>query len=59
MGQEQDMFQAELDASKIARTLLSLLEGQSFVTWALNDTHSSHFDIEFFINNIKIKQLNL
>ncbi|MDP5799756.1 TetR/AcrR family transcriptional regulator [Pseudomonas aeruginosa] len=56
IGQKQGEFRPELDGSKIARTLLNLLEGGSFVAWALDDKSNSNFGFEFFMNNIVVKK---
>lgn len=56
IGQKQGEFRPELDESQTARTLLNLLEGGSFVAWALHDKSNTNFGLELFMNSIMVKK---
>ncbi|THF25799.1 TetR/AcrR family transcriptional regulator [Pseudomonas atacamensis] len=52
LGQSQGDINPALDVKEVARTLLGLLEGGSFVSWALKDKPKSSFGLELFIKGI-------
>ncbi|WP_081666571.1 TetR/AcrR family transcriptional regulator [Rhodanobacter sp. OR444] len=56
IGQRRGEFRPDLDKSKTARILLNLLEGGSFVAWALDDKSNANFGFELFLNGIMVKK---
>jgi len=52
IGQSQKVIKEDLNPKEISRAILSLLEGSSFVSWALNDNVVDQSGFDLILNNI-------
>ena len=53
-GQGESVIKADLNPKEISRAILSLLEGSSFVSWALNDNVVDQSGFDFILQKIII-----
>lgn len=53
LGQDQKVIKTALNVREVSRVLLSLLEGSSFVSWAMNDKVGENSGFELILQSIK------
>lgn len=53
-GQIEDLIRNDLDPKEIARALLNILEGESFVSWAMNDRIGSQSGFSLMLESIVV-----
>ena len=53
-GQAEKILKADFNPKEISRAILSLLEGSSFVSWALNDNVVDQSGFDFILQKIII-----
>ncbi|MNF00407.1 hypothetical protein D3C80_1992340 [compost metagenome] len=52
IGQSEKIIKADLNPKEVSRAILSLLEGSSFVSWALNDKVVDQPGFDLILQNI-------
>ncbi|CAB1403687.1 TetR family transcriptional regulator [Pseudomonas fluorescens] len=52
LGKAKNVIKAEINPREISRAILSLLEGSSFVSWALSDDEVDQAGFDFILHNI-------
>ncbi|MBD8235911.1 TetR/AcrR family transcriptional regulator [Pseudomonas fluorescens] len=54
LGQSEKVIKADLNPRTVSRAILSVLEGSSFISWALNDTVVDQSGFDLILNNIVV-----